>query len=140
MNGMADFKYFKHLIAGTADVDQVEDGLILFYYGLGFSDPVAASSINHYIFSIRKRMVAHLLMKKFKGASYPKWIKKTKPKADIIDDYCKLHGTTRTRVLEKIIEDNKLEFLQEMKVDLKVYKKEHVELHTPEKIVENRWF
>jgi len=137
---MTDFKYFKQLIAGKATVDGVIDSNVLFFFGLGFANPIAASSINHLIFSIDKRLFSSLLIKKFKGQKYPSWIKKPKSQSDLIQEYCNKNNVKRDSIIEQLIKENYEAFLHEMKVDEKVFRKEGYTLKKPEKRIENEWF
>ena len=106
-------------------------------YGLGFSDPVIASKVNKYIFSVNQRVIDNLLVEVFKGRKVPRWIKKPKEVKDDITDYCREQGITRTPVLEQLIKDNYEDFLRETRATADDFKKAGIVLERPET---NAWF
>lgn len=111
---------------------------VVIFYGLGFSNPILASKINRYMFSLNQNLMRKLLVVAFNGQKMPKWIKKPKDeKEGEIDKFCKENHIERSAVVERLIQENYGEFLHEIRADEKMFEKAGIQLPRPET---NEWF
>jgi hypothetical protein len=123
------------MIKGLAKPEEVAGKEVMMLYGLGFSNPVIASKLNQYMFSVSSKLMQRLLIAAFYKQSMPKWIKKPKEvKDETIDRYCREMGIQRSAVL---IEENMRNFLTEIRADPKDFAKYGFDLIRPET---NKWF